>query len=301
MLSWPFPLPPRLLPAWWSRVRGRLLSSAFGGTADGHAGPPPSARADPGEECRSAMRSVLETHIIPRLLHVTRPHVDAHARPAGAAPLHADVETYAHRCAAGDHAGCLRLIARLRAAGLQPEQVLVDLVAPAARHLGRLWETDQLDFSAVTLGLVLMHETVHALGYANHEGPQESGAVLRVMLASAPGSQHVLGLSIVSEFFRKAGWQVVLEVSPTSAELCRAAANEWFDLIGLSVALDAQLAELPSLVARLRAASRNPQLPVLLGGPAFIGRDLPAERFGAQGVCVDAREALGVAVGLVGR
>jgi methanogenic corrinoid protein MtbC1 len=292
---------------WGQRWTGRLLSSVFG--ASGHEpapsrGPPAFAPAD---ECRATMRQVLESHVIPRLLQVTRPATAAPATPDLAAPPPAarvstsDIETFARLCAAGDRPAREALVRRLQAEGLQPESVLVDLVAPAARHLGQRWEDDTLDFASVTLGLVQMHELVHALGYGVHDGPQVSGAVRRVMLACAPGSQHMLGLFIVSEFFRKAGWEVVLEVSPTRDELCRAVANEWFDLVGLSVAIDAQLADLPALVGQLRAASRSPGLPVLLGGPAFLTRDLLAESFGAQAICRDSRESLGLATALVER
>lgn len=252
------------------------------------------------------MRDVLELHVIPRLLQVTRPASAASApdpaAPRPAAPVSvADIEHFARLCAAGDRTAREALVRRLQSEGLQPDSVLVDLIAPAARHLGQRWEDDTLDFASVTLGLVQMHELVHALGYGVHDGPQASGAVRRMMLACAPGSQHMLGLFIVSEFFRKAGWEVVLEVSPTRDELCRAVANEWFDLVGLSVAIDAQLADLPALVGQLSAASRNPSVPVLLGGPAFLTRDLPAESFGAQAICRDARESLGVANALVAR
>jgi MerR family transcriptional regulator, light-induced transcriptional regulator len=251
-------------------------------------------------DCRAAMRSVLESQIIPRLLQVTRP---APAMPEAAkaiAPSAANIETFSRLCVAGDRAACKALIERLMADGLTADSMLVDLVAPAARLLGQRWEDDTLDFMSVTYGLVLMHEMVHALGYEVHNGPQGSSVMRRVMLASAPGSQHVLGLSIVSEFFRKAGWQVVLEVSPSRGELCRAVGNEWFDLLGISVGLESQLADLPALVGMLRSASRNPQPPVLLGGPVFLVRDdLGSTQFGAQAICRDARESLALAAMLV--
>jgi methanogenic corrinoid protein MtbC1 len=121
------------------------------------------------------------------------------------------------------------------------------------------------------------------------------------MLASAPGSQHVLGLSIVCEFFRTAGWQVALEVSPGDAGLCDAVRQEWFDVAGLSVALDSQLVALPALVAGLRHASRNPDLQVMLGGPAFLPDGLVAASFGAQAICRDAGGVIATATGLVHR
>jgi len=308
--SLPFPFTHRMAEAVCAQTP--FLSAVFG-QSGGQALPPQGSAAAPGsQECRAALRSVVELQIIPRLLQGRRGGAamvvvpPAQATPAGAPiaqaiPCAADVQAFAHLCAAGDRAGCTVLVERLRTDGLQPDSVLMELVAPAARYLGEQWEDDRLDFMAVTLGLVLMHEVIHALGYEIQDGPQASGAVLRVMLASAPGSQHVLGLSIVSEFFRKAGWQVVLEVSPSSAELCRAVRNEWFDLLGLSVGLDTQLPELPGLIAQLRQASRNPDVPVLLGGPVFMSGELSAQAFGAQAICLDPRESLSVARELVGR
>lgn len=297
---------PSLLASPFSRLfsragasHGRLLSSMF----EPRERPADEVRhevhAGGDGECRRSLRSVLESQIIPRL---TLAHREGRApeRPsASPRPQADDIAAFAGRCAAGDRSGAARLVEALRADGLGQDSVLIDLVAPAARLLGQQWEDDRLSFSEVTLGLVLMHEVIHSLGYEFHDGPQEAGGVRRVMLASAPGSQHVLGLSIVSEFFRKSGWQVVLEVSASSAELCRAVRNEWFDLVGLSVGLDAQLRGLPALVAALKAASRNPGTPVLLGGPVFSLRALQAEAFGAQAICLDARESVRLATDLV--
>jgi methanogenic corrinoid protein MtbC1 len=304
MFSPLLPLPVSRMLTSGQRWTGRLLSSVFGVSGNEPAPARGAPAFAPADECRATMREVLESHVIPRLLQATRPTAAA-AAPAAAAPPAcvsvADIEAFARLCAAGDRQARDALVERLQADGLQPQGMLVDLVAPAARHLGQRWEDDTLDFASVTLGLVQMHEFVHALGYGVHDGPQASGAVRRVMLASAPGSQHMLGLFIVSEFFRKAGWQVVLEVSPTRDELCRAVANEWFDLVGLSVALDAQLTDLPTLVGQLRAASCNPQPPIMLGGPVFLQRDLHEAAFGAQAICRDARECMAIATQLVGR
>ncbi len=280
-------------------VRDRLLSSVF----DPRRRPAHAARLDEhaaGDgECRRSLRSVLESQIIPRLTLAHREGM-APERPSDVPrPRADDIAALAAVCAAGDRAAATRLIDTLRADGLGQDSVLIDLIAPAARLLGQQWEDDRLSFSDVTLGLVLMHEVIHSMGYEFLDGPQHAGGVRRVMLASAPGSQHVLGLSIVSEFFRKAGWQVVLEVSASSPELCRAVRNEWFDLVGLSVGLDAQLPGLPALVGALKSASRNPVTPVLLGGPVFMLRAQQAEAFGAQAICLDARESVSLAGALL--
>ncbi len=248
------------------------------------------------DECRRSMRTVLESDIIPRLVQAHRIGEDRAANDTASRMLGDEIAAFADFCAGGKRQQAALLIERLRADGLDQDGVFLDLITPAARHLGQQWEEDLLGFAEVTVGLVLMHELIHGMGYEYHNGPQTAGGVKRVMLASAPGSQHVLGLSIVSEFFRKAGWQVVLEVSPSHTELCHAVQNEWFDLVGLSVALDSQLDVLSGFVDSLKAASRNPTTPVLLGGPVFSIGAHRAETFGAQAICVDARDCVKLAL-----
>ena len=290
------PAPPAMLLA--QALQGWWLSSMH---QPRHRSPARKSHDGQGtgdDDCRRSMRGVLEDQIIPRLLVAHRDGA-VNARPSGRLAAH--VAAFANVCATGDRAAADLLIARLRDEGHAPDSVMVDLVGPAALLLGREWEDDRRSFVDVTLGLVLMHEIIHTMGYEYRDGPKQAGQVRRVMLASAPGSQHVLGLSIVSEFFRKAGWQVVLEVSPSAAELCHAVKNEWFDLVGLSVALDTQLATLPALIGKLRVAAHNPAMPVLLGGPVFTLAPQQAERFGAQAICIDAREATDIAASLVTR
>ncbi|KPF68287.1 hypothetical protein IP84_10390 [beta proteobacterium AAP99] len=249
-------------------------------------------------ECRRTMRSVLESQIIPRLLAVSRDGAVAAPTRASAVVTAPDIESLARTCARGDREAALEQLESLQIHGLQAESALIDLIGPAALWLGDAWEDDRMGFDAVTIGLSVLHELVHTLGYGHSGGPQRASAVRRIMLACAPGSQHVLGLSIVSEFFSKQGWDVVLEIAATSAELCSAVQSEWFDVIGLSVALDAQLPGLPRLVADLRRASRNPGCPLLLGGPVFGLHAHDAARYGAQAICLDARESVDVAQSL---
>jgi methanogenic corrinoid protein MtbC1 len=155
-----------------------------------------------------------------------------------------------------------------------------------------MWEQDEVDFSQVSLGLIRLQQITHQLGYFNQRGPLCSGAVRRMMICSAPGSQHLLGLSIVAEFFRKDGWDVVVEIAETRSVLLETVGKEWFDLVGLSVGLSEQLSSLPDLIAQFKGASRNPEVPVILGGTAFLGSDMQAQQLGADGISRDAADAV---------
>ncbi|NVO04656.1 MAG: cobalamin B12-binding domain-containing protein [Rhodoferax sp.] len=179
------------------------------------------------------------------------------------------------------------------------DDLFIKLIAPAARELGWMWEEDIVDFSQVTLGLVRLQQLTHRLGYEYQSGPQSAGATHRMMIACAPGSQHILGLVMVSELFRKAGWHVVVEISTDEEGLLQAVKNEWFDLIGLSVGLTDQLASLPALVANIKAASKKPGVPVILGGAAFMGSDATAHSLGADGISTNALEAVDMGVALL--
>jgi len=253
-------------------------------------------------ECKSSLMGVIEQQIIPRLLEA-HPLASALSQPSDQIVQECnerDLKAFADICVFGTAEGTIAHVDQLlRKPGASHEAIFLGLIAPAARLLGTYWEEDAMDFTQVTLGLMRLQQVTHHLGYEYQDGPQKAGPVRRVMLASAPGSQHILGLAIVSEFFRKDGWQVIVEIAQSPSELCHAAQNEWFDLIGLSVGLVEQVSELPDLISRLRQSSRNPDTPVLLGGPAFLATDANAAHLGAIGISTDPLEALRLAAAVV--
>ncbi len=253
------------------------------------------------DECKGSLRSVIESQIIPRLLQAHAAPTASNAQDFNAVyePSTAEVEAFATLCIHAAAEQSMALVKELQRNGVGNDDLFLKLMAPAARCLGVWWEEDKTDFTLVTLGLLRMQQITHELGYDYHSGPQDVGMVRRVMLAAAPGSQHILGLVMVSEFFRKEGWQVVVEIANTEKEIFQAAGNEWFDLIGLSVGLVEQLPTLGSLITRVKKASRNPDTPVLLGGPAFFSSEVSAESLGANGISLDALHGVRLASSLV--
>ncbi|WP_241839117.1 cobalamin B12-binding domain-containing protein [Rhodoferax antarcticus] len=256
----------------------------------------------PAEDaCAGSLRSLIESQIIPRLLEA-HPH-------AGAAnsqnfdlsfkPAASDVATFSELCVSREPEDVLTFVEGLLLNGVNSDSIFLDLIAPAARHLGLMWEQERTDFTQVTLGLLRMHQVTHRIGFEYQSGPQNAGTSKRIMLASAPGSQHILGLAMASEFFRKSGWQVVVEIANTPSELYAAAKNEWFDLIGLSVSLTQQFGGLLELVTTLKQTSCNPSIPILLGGPAFFSGGISAQSLGADAIATDALEGVRIASLLV--
>jgi methanogenic corrinoid protein MtbC1 len=248
------------------------------------------------DECKRSLTEVIETQIIPRLVQahrVAQAEVDPTTQGLGISPK--QLATFVALSKSSKASETTQFIDELLHQGITTDRIFLELIAPAARQLGLMWEQDLCDFTEVTCGLVRMHEITHRLGFEYQNGPQLGGDVQRIMLASAPGSQHFLGMTIVSDFFRKAGWDVVIEISLSEKELVHAVSNEWFDVIGISCATEAQLKTLPGLIRALKAASGNPEPGVLLGGPIFTVQTHNARSLGADGICVDVKEAVALA------
>ena len=253
------------------------------------------------EDCKESLLAVIEKQIIPRLLNVQQ-FFNGQSKTldesefANAQPGY---EEFTQSCLKGDSLKANGIVDGLMARGLSQERIFLELITPAARQLGVLWEQDLCDFTQVTCGLAIMHQTIYRLGYESPARPREEGDTERIMLACAPGSQHFLGLTIVADFFRKSGAEVVLEISSTESELLRAVSNEWFDVVGISVALEVQLQALPSLIQHIRSSSGNPKVRVVLGGPIFLLKEFSPQTLGADAIFTDAREVVGAVKRLV--
>ena len=89
------------------------------------------------------------------------------------------------------------------------ESIFLDLLAPAARQLGTQWEADVTDFANVTLGVSRLQRIMRRLGdtFLQRDQPRQRGE--SALLTIIPGEQHSFGLSMVAEFFRRAGLEPV--------------------------------------------------------------------------------------------
>jgi methylmalonyl-CoA mutase cobalamin-binding domain/chain len=172
------------------------------------------------------------------------------------------------------------------------EDILLKLIAPVAHHLDGLWEQDVVDFSQISLGLIRLQQISHQIGQVYQTSSPFDVGRHRMMIAAPPGSQHLLGLSIIAELFRKDGWEVVVEIADTQSALLHTAGKEWFDLIGLSVCLSDQLPLLPELVSQLKQLSKHRNVPIMLGGSAFLNSDIQGLEFGADAILEDATDAV---------
>ncbi len=243
----------------------------------------------------------IETEIIPRLMLLHRDNV-AQPVPVPEATLTVDeshVIEFTDLALAGDAAagGYLEALL-LRGAPL--EAIYLNLLAPAARRLGDLWNADLCEFTDVTVALGRMQALLRGLS-ADMKLPRSTTCSgRRVLFIPAPGEQHTFGLAMVCDFFRAGGWDVWTE-APASADTVVAMVQErWFDVVGFSMGHDRGIAPTVELIRSIRKASHNRAVKVLVGGPLLIDRPQIATLVDADGMAVDAVQAMLVAEEMVG-
>lgn len=271
-----------------------------GTRAPAHLGPwgqidDPSPRHE-GERTVQWLHRTIETEIVPRLMLAHRAGsvtVPAPIRTECEALSAEDVVAFCELVLRDDVDACDGFVRALRERGVALEDIYLDLLGPAARRLGLLWETDCCDFGQVTLGLWRLQSLVFDLSPQLPDlwADRPHGS-RRVMLAATPGSQHTFGLLMVAEFFRRAGWDVWSDPSASQADLVSTARSEWFDLVGLSIGSDTHVGRLESVILALRRASRNPLVGVMVGGPIAAHRSDLVAAVGADFTAADARGAV---------
>lgn len=252
---------------------------------------------------KSRLDLVIEAEIIPRLMvaHSVSVGRETYQDPPLVSTLeNVDIDDFARMVIRSDVSVAYSFIDALRAQGLELESVFLDVLTPAARRLGVMWEEDTVNFADVTVGLSKLQQILRELSPNTNTAADENFTGNRALLASVPGDQHTFGVFMVEEFFRRAGWDVVTCVLESSEELAELVGVERFDVVGFSTSRDDLLEQLADDVRRLYRVSKNPDIRIVVGGRCF--RDDPAlvQKVGADGTAADGREAVSLASTLVG-
>ncbi|MEQ8405994.1 MAG: cobalamin-dependent protein [Oceanicaulis sp.] len=269
--------------------------------------PPKRCEMDDDELSSEILNKLIEVEIIPRLMLVSRDAGADASAPAEAEtparPFSSDeIDRFARRAVDGDADALVEEVnLRLSAGGVSHEDVLLKLLAPAARRLGKLWDDDRVDFADVTIGLMKLHRVLERLNADTPCGLGAGKTAPRILLAPAPGEQHVFGVVMVGEFFAKSGWRVRCETAACDDDLVAAAAADHYDVIGLSVSAELNVKTLREAIRRIRANSRNRDVHILVGGQVFINDGVMARRVGADATATDGVRAVVTAERMVHR
>lgn len=172
--------------------------------------------------------------------------------------------------------------------GICFQDILLKLMAPAARELGERWEHDATSFVEVTLGVARMHRILREFDGVPDYMWSQTGAGRRVLLLPVPGEQHTFGLRLVQEFLLRESWAVVNRPVEKIADLSRLVSAEHFDVVGLALSGETWINTMRSAIASVRKHSRNKRVKILIGGHLLAGRPELVDSMDADGYGSDA-------------
>lgn len=242
------------------------------------------------ERMRRRLAGVVEAEILPRLMLVHRGRAVPPPPTQDRQPTPDDIARLCDLLLSRAEGDLTLHLLRFLDEGLTLEGVLVELLTPAARQLGRLWEDDTCDFIEVTVALGRLQAVARDLcarfGDDNVEPRGRS-----ILLLPCPGETHVFCLAVLAGIFRESGWDVTTAGQDSGVDPAELVAGEWFDVIGLTLSCDVLIPRLSRTIATLRQASRNPSLRILVGGPYFVRHPDHVSVVGADATAEDGRLA----------
>ena len=266
----------------------------------GHATPTAEERPRSASVWKARLERVIHAQVLPRLIkaHAAQDSLETKQDQQPAVSLSDWLEEFVRVLLKPDPDAALAFVERMRDQGGVNHAIFLELLAPAARRLGSLWDNDDCDFMEVAVGVQRLQRIHRVLSPIPSGGEGGEGGRHRVLLLPAPGETHLFGIAIVEKFFQDAGWDVTRS---NEHEFLDKLATSWFDVLGFSMSYTRDATKLRNAVAAARRRSANPDLRILVGGPAFLDNPDLVAVVGADAMAADAPSAVRSAANLINR
>lgn len=235
-----------------------------------------------------ALSRIVETSIIPRL-RLLHPLLAPGASAPLSKPDAQQVEAFTQVLLGPDLSAASDAVRSHLAKGYSAESMFLDLLAPAAALLGRLWDEDLCDFVEVTMGVARLQVLLTEFASEPLTTCEDGRSVL---LMGAPGEQHTFGVGVVERCLQGAGWQVTSGLASSPQQIADLVGGTRIDVVGLTLSCESRLDGLAASIRSVRDASRNHAIGVMVGGPVFLDKPELVERVGADASAVDAPTAV---------
>ena len=185
------------------------------------------------------------------------------------------------------------------ASGVDIEDVYLEGITPVARQLGQWWCDDVIDFASATLAFSRLRQLLFELSPLFLMDASEQARGLTCFVVGEFQMQHTMGMFMLSEFFRRNGWQVRCDECESGEDLLRKMSSDWFDLMAISLSCERQVPLMRDLIPAIRQAAPNPSLKIIAGGALLDVCPEIVTDLGVELMTQDARSAQKSALALV--
>lgn len=211
---------------------------------------------------RAALSELMTAVIVPRLCA---------ARAVPLASPQSLSATLASLLIAVDATSAFAMVEAARYRYISLGSLVTELLEPAARDLGDLWQSDDCTEIEVALGLGRLQAIAREFGHGTPRLRALHPPV--VLIAPQPGEAHMLGAVLDAEMLWQAGWSPRVNFPSSSGALDSLVASTWIDALDLSLSTsfqrDHRLAQVGKTIASARLASLNPDVVVVVSGRVF--------------------------------
>jgi MerR family transcriptional regulator, light-induced transcriptional regulator len=224
------------------------------------------------EEMMLWLNKTIESEIIPRLLmgHSLEPANEKVLIEASNIEVtEFEIVDFCQALIDGPLENCLLVIEAMQKSGHTLTSLYINLIPASTRRLQQLWENDENSFTEVTIALGRAQNLIHQLSpiFMNQGGFSDFQG--NALLLNTPGSQHTLGILMLGEFFKLAGWNTTVEIEISPEVLKNRINLQAYDLVGISISCEDQWDTMESLLQEIKKISKNKGVLTMVGGPLF--------------------------------
>lgn len=188
--------------------------------------------------------------------------------------------------AAADERRAIAVAEQLLDGGMTPAQLLLDVVAPVQRQVGRLWQGNEWSVAQEHAATAINERVTAMAATRAAAGPATKG---HVVVACLDGEWHALPPRIVGEILRQHGWRVTfLGTSVPTSHLVSYLHQHGPEVVALSCTLSRSLPRAHQVISACRATGTR----VVVGGLGFGTHGQWAEALGVTSWAADAYEAV---------
>jgi methanogenic corrinoid protein MtbC1 len=217
-------------------------------------------------------------------------------------PLAAIASSYFEALAGADRKRAEKIIADAIASGVPVKDLYLHVFVPVLRETGRRWLIQELSVAEehyITASVSAEITHLHDRFVADNRPASPGGKT--VIVASAEGDLHEIGIRMIADFFEFDGWNTYYIGPNTPAlSLLRAARDRKADVIALSCTMPSFLSKVHYLIRSLRADPGTAQTKIIVGGHPFAVDPGLWKQLGADACARDAADAVAAAHRLTG-
>ena len=128
-------------------------------------------------------------------------------------------------------------------------------LVPAVIRLGEMWDEDLISFVDVSMATGRVFAILRSMRREGFRSVKVETPGRLALVASLPGEEHTLGITLAADLMREAGWSVDLRVGATETAMLADARLNAYPVIALSAARPQVEANVARLIGELRLAS----------------------------------------------